>query len=78
MDNKIHLIIRFYFLFVHVDEAMSMVVRLELRERQWNWFGEIDGGETKSREKHESWRGERERERNVDNFFWFRDRFRML
>ena len=41
-------------------------------------MGKIDGGETESREKHESWRGERERERNVDNFFWFRDKFRML
>ena len=60
---------------VHVDEARSMVVRLELREEKGNGIEleKSNGGERESREKRD-YRGERD----VDFFFFlFRDRYEM-
>ena len=51
---------------VHVDEARSMVVRLELREEKGNGIElEKNGGERESREKRD-YGGERD----VDFFFF--------
>ena len=51
---------------VHVDEARSMVVRLELRERQWNWVGEKQW-----RRKREEIKRDYGGERDLDFFFFF-------
>ena len=59
---------------VHVDEARSMVVRLELREEKGNGIEleKSNGGERESREKRD-YGGERD----VGFFFGFRDKYGM-